>query len=85
MSTKVFSSRISLDQYQEILLECDRKGISLSDWLQLQIARSNKLEKDKAEIIRKLNSIKHSTRNYNMPDRVELKIANLMYDIENRL
>ena len=85
MSTKVISSRITLTQYQEILLECDRLELSVADWIQLQIARSKKWELAKNEISAKLRVIKVTAKIFAKSDRVEEKIQNLMTYIHTML
>ena len=85
MSSKVISSRISLTQYQEILLECDRLELNVADWVQLQIARSNKWDTAKAEILGKLKSIKITASVTSSSTRLNDKIQNLLLYIENVL
>ena len=85
MSTKIISSRVSLTQYQEILLECDRLGLTMANWIELQIARSTKLYVAKAEILRKLRVIKIKSMLITDSEQIEEKIQGLINFIEHTI
>jgi len=85
MSSKVISSRISLTQYQEILLVCDRLGLNVADWIQLQIARSQNLDTVKTQIIGKVKSIKVTAKINPDSTRLLDKIQDLLDYTENTL
>ena len=56
-----------------------------ADWVQLQIARSNKWNTAKAEILGMLRSIKTTARVYTRSERLDEKILSLLLYIENIL
>ena len=55
--TKVVSLRIPMDTYENILIECDLKGITVTEWFERQIAIAKKAKKVKATLVQKLKGV----------------------------
>lgn len=85
MSKKVISARIEATQYQQILLICDKKGISVTDWIQLQIAYSTEREALKKILTKKLNSLRRRLRFEENPEMVQNLIKDLIAEVEYTL
>ena len=49
--SKTISLRISLDEYYRILSECESKSISITEWLERQIALANKFKISKSLLL----------------------------------
>jgi hypothetical protein len=52
-STKVVSLRIPMNTYETIILECEAKGITVTEWFERQIATAKKSKSAKISISRK--------------------------------
>lgn len=54
--SKLISFRISESKYEEILLECNEKNISVTEWIEMQfaIAKKYKQQKNKVAVSRNL-------------------------------
>ena len=55
--TKVVSFRIPMDTYENILIECESKGITVTEWFERQIAIAKKAKKVKATLVEKLKGV----------------------------
>lgn len=85
MATKVISSRIEPTQYQQILLDCDRKNMNVTDWIQLQIAHSINRDVLKSKLIRELNSVRRRLIFSDNNSIARDKLQDIIDDIENSL
>jgi hypothetical protein len=56
-STKVVSLRLAMGTYETIILECDAKGITITEWFDRQIAMGKKAKAAKYELIDKLEQV----------------------------
>ena len=50
-STKVVSLRLALGTYENILLECDAKGITITEWFDRQIALAKRAKAFKYQLL----------------------------------
>ena len=55
-STKVLSLRIPYPQYEKIVLECEAKGITVTEFLERKIAAAGAVKEFKEEIANKIES-----------------------------
>ena len=55
-STKVVSLRIPYAQYQEIVLECEAKGITVTEFFERKIAVAGAMNEFKKEVIQRIES-----------------------------
>jgi len=55
-TTKVISLRISYDRYAKMILECDAKGINVSEFIERKIAAAETSKKFKEEIVQRIES-----------------------------
>jgi len=55
--TKVVSLRIPMDTYENILIECELKSITVTEWFERQIAIAKKAKKVKATLVEKLKGV----------------------------
>ena len=55
-TTKVISLRISYDRYAKVILECDAKGINVSEFIERKIAAAETSKKFKEEIVQRIES-----------------------------
>ena len=53
-SSKTVSFRISYENYEKILLECDAKNITVSEFIERKIAIAGAVNEFKNEVIKKL-------------------------------
>ena len=58
--TKVISLRVSYEKYEEIILECEAKGISVTEFIERKIAAAGAVKKLKEEIAQKIESAMNS-------------------------
>jgi hypothetical protein len=56
-STKVVSLRLGLGTYETIILECEAKGITITEWFDRQIATAKKVKTVKSEIVEKMEQV----------------------------
>lgn len=55
--TKTISIRIDINLYEEIILECEKKGINITEWLDRKIAVANNAKVVKEELLDRLEQI----------------------------
>ena len=55
-TTKVISLRVSYDRYAKVILECDAKGINVSEFIERKIAAAETSKKFKEEIVQRIES-----------------------------
>ena len=58
--TKVISLRVSYEKYEEIILECEAKGISVTEFIERKIAAAGAVKKLKEDIAQKIESAMNS-------------------------
>ena len=56
-STKVVSLRLPMGTYETIILECDAKGITITEWFERQIATAKKVKTIKSQIVEKMEQV----------------------------
>ena len=56
-STKTVSLRVDYNYYNYILLECEKKEINISEWIERKLAIAENLKDIKNEILDRLESI----------------------------
>jgi hypothetical protein len=56
-SSKVLSVRVDRVLYDKILIECNRKNITVTEWLERKIAIANSNKELKTELLKRLNTI----------------------------
>jgi len=56
-SSKVLSVRVDRVLYDKILIECNRKNITVTEWLERKIAIANRNREVKREILKRVDSI----------------------------
>ena len=56
-STKVVSLRLPIGTYETIILECDAKGITITEWFERQIATAKKVKNVKSQIVEKMEQV----------------------------
>ena len=54
--TKVISLRVSYEKYEKMILECEAKGINVSEFIERKIAAADALKKFKEEIVQRIES-----------------------------
>jgi len=55
--SKVLSVRIDRVLYDKILIECNKKNITVTEWLERKIAIANSNKELKTELLKRLNTI----------------------------
>ena len=53
-STKVVSLRLAIGTYETIILECEAKGITITEWFDRQIATAKKVKTIKSQLVEKM-------------------------------
>ena len=56
-STKVVSLRLAMGTYENILIECEAKGITITEWFERQIAIAKKAKAVKSQLVEKLEQV----------------------------
>jgi hypothetical protein len=56
-STKVVSLRLAIGTYEAIILECEAKGITITEWFERQIAIAKKAKVLKSQLVDKLEQV----------------------------
>ena len=56
-STKVVSLRLAMGTYETIILECEAKGITITEWFERQIATAKKAKAIKSQIVEKMEQV----------------------------
>lgn len=56
-STKVVSLRLPMGTYETIILECEAKGITVTEWFDRQIAAAKKAKTVKSQIVKKMEQV----------------------------
>ena len=82
-STKMVSLRIPNGKYEEILLDCESKSITVTEWFERQIVIAKKSKIVKSEILEKLEQISDYIEN--SPKRSIGKLRRLYIYINEEL
>ncbi len=56
-STKVVSLRLPMGTYETIILECEAKGITITEWFDRQIATAKKTKTVKFHLVEKMEQV----------------------------
>jgi len=56
-STKVVSLRLPMGTYETIILECEAKGITITEWFDRQIATAKKAKTLKSQLVEKMEQV----------------------------
>jgi hypothetical protein len=56
-STKVVSLRLPMGTYETIILECEAKGITITEWFDRQIATAKKAKTIKSQLLEKMEQV----------------------------
>lgn len=56
-STKVVSLRLALGTYEKIILECEAKGITITEWFDRQIAAAKNVKTVKSQLLEKMEQV----------------------------
>ena len=81
--TKTISLRIEREFYDKILVECEIKGITITEWMERQIAVAKNVRLVKAEIVLKLERIyDHAV---DRPTFSQILLSKLINYIEGKL
>ena len=56
-STKVVSLRLALGTYETIILECEAKGITITEWFDRQIAAAKNVKTVKSQLLEKMEQV----------------------------
>ena len=56
-STKVVSLRLGMGTYETIILECEVKGITITEWFDRQIATAKKVKTLKSQLVEKMEQV----------------------------
>jgi hypothetical protein len=56
-STKVVSIRLALGTYEKIILECEAKGITITEWFDRQIAAAKNVKTVKSQLLEKMEQV----------------------------
>lgn len=82
-STKVVSLRLAMGTYETIILECDAKGITVTEWFDRQIATAKKVKKVKTQILEKMEQV--YDYGSELPSSAQRKIRSLIRLVEGGL
>ena len=56
-STKVVSLRLALVTYEKIILECESKGITVTEWFERQVAAAKNVKTVKSQLLEKMEQV----------------------------
>lgn len=82
-STKVVSLRLAMGTYENILLECEAKGITLTEWFERQIAMAKRAKTVKAQLVDKLEQVYEF--GLNSPALAQIKLRRVISFVESEL
>jgi hypothetical protein len=78
-ATKVVSIRLALETYQDILIECEAKGINVTEWLERQIVLAKRSKAQKAKLVSDLEDIIERWSDF--PQLAKRKLNKVISDI----
>lgn len=82
-STKVVSLRIPMNSYESIILECDAKGITITEWFERKIAVAKKSKSVKSQLLEKMEQVYDSGSEF--PALAQTKLRRVIRFVENEL
>jgi len=82
-STKVVSLRIPMNTYESIILECDAKGITITEWFERQIAAAKKSKSVKSQLLEKMEQVYDSGLEF--PGLAQRKLRRVIRFLEDEL
>lgn len=72
-----------MNTYETIILECDAKGITVTEWFERQIASAKKSKSVKSQLLEKMEQVYDSGTNY--PALAQGKLRRVIRFVENEL
>jgi len=82
-STKVVSLRLAMGTYENILIECEAKGITITEWFERQIATAKKAKAVKSQLVDKLEQVNDFGLDY--PALAQRKLRRVIRFVEGEL
>jgi|JI10StandDraft_1071094.scaffolds.fasta_scaffold914602_1 hypothetical protein len=82
-STKVVSLRIPMNTYETIILECEAKGITVTEWFERQIATAKKSKSVKSQLLEKMEQVYDSGSEF--PALAQRKLRRVIRFLEDEL
>jgi hypothetical protein len=82
-STKVVSLRLAIGTYETIILECEAKGITITEWYERQIATAKKAKAVKSQLVEKLEQVYDFGLEF--PDLAQRKLRRVIRFAEGEL
>lgn len=82
-STKVVSLRIPMNTYETIILECEAKGITVTEWFERQIAAAKKSKLLKSQLVEKMEQVYDSGSEF--PALAQRKLRRVIRFLEDEL
>lgn len=72
-----------MNTYETIILECDAKGITVTEWFERQIASAKKSKSVKSQLLEKMEQIYDTGKAY--PALAQGKLRRVIRFVENEL
>ena len=82
-STKVVSLRLPMGTYETIILECEAKGITITEWFDRQIATAKKAKAVKSQLVEKMEQVYDFGLEF--PELAQRKIRRVIRYVEGEL
>ncbi len=82
-STKVVSLRLAMSTYETIILECEAKGITITEWFERQIATAKKVRSIKSQVVEKMEQVYDLGLDF--PSLAQRKLQRVIRFIESEL
>lgn len=82
-STKVVSLRLAMGTYETIILECEAKGITITEWFDRKIATAKKVKIIKSQIVEKMEQVYDFGLEY--PSLAQRKLRSVIRFVEGEL
>ena len=82
-STKVVSLRLAMGTYETIILECEAKGITITERFERQIATAKKAKAVKSQLVDKLEQVNYFGLEF--PGLAQRKLKRVIRFVEGEL
>jgi hypothetical protein len=82
-STKVVSLRLAMGTYETIILECEAKGITITEWFDRQIATAKKAKAVKSQLVDELEQVNYLGLEF--PGLAQRKLKRVIRFVEGEL
>lgn len=82
-STKVVSLRLAMGNYESIILECEAKGITVTEWFDRQIAAAKKAKTVKSQLLEKMEQFYECSSE--LPSSAQRKLRSVIRFVESEL